>query len=344
MGRNSVVTKTGSTYKITQGTAEFSDYRRWYLNSSGKALAITDDYKIARVGADGIVEDTSDALITNDTAHITLCLNRDESIVYSITRWVGFSVTLRWFRVSDMADIGSQSLSVPDIDPLRAIISADEKIVWLGDNNTLYTMTIGGTIIDTIEMGLAVHSFCLGSNNMGFVDRLSTEKLWAFFIDGNGDITYEAINITSIIPTTATPMVDSFILDEYAYCLFNYIPTGLAKIIKIPLATYDNIGTYSTVDIASLYGVASCAQFNASGADNYATFSCTKDGRETVMQYNLTTGECLPARRVNYAEREIEYSNDAGKEIEKLGIDTAKANNCDWKGLLTSSKGATGSI
>jgi len=318
MGRNSVVTKTGSTYKITQGTAEFSDYRRWYLNTSGKALAITDDFKIARVGADGIVEDTSDALITNDTAHITLCLNRDESIVYSITRWVGFSVTLRWFRVSDMVDIGSQSLSVPDIDPLRAIISADERIVWLGDNKTLYRMDLdGGNLESQVIPFTNVDSFSLTTNGEVAVFGYNSSSGWSRVrVITISDMTYEEYNIQG--HTSSYRTVDMFYLDGATYMMLHYYLATVSRIEIMKIIHSELVDGYDPllINLYDSYGIENrtTAQFNASGADNYATFSCTIGTRQAVMQCNLDTLECMPARRVNYAEREIEYSTGNGSE------------------------------
>jgi len=342
MGRNSVVTKTGSTYKITQGTAEFSDYRRWYLNTSGKALAIADSLQIARVGADGIVEDTSPALDTDNTSYVTMAINRDETKAYIIMR-SGISVLI-FFRILTISDmtLTSAVYSSPAIYgiPLRAIISSDEKIVWLGDNNTLYKMDLdGGNLIQSSDPTLeAAKTFFLSPS--GLIYRQSTNAIYEY--DNNLNLTVYPI---SLFTDNRYNAIDGFVIGDEVFVLTGRIPElGLFTPFIYVFSTVTKTIVRS-VDLAT-YGLVSdtLAQFNASGADNYATFSCTIEGRQTVMQCNLDTLECLPARRVDYAEREIEYSNDAGKPIEKLGIDITKANNCDWKGLLTSSKGATGSI
>jgi len=348
MGRNSVVTQPGSTYKITQGTAEFSDYRRWYLNSSGKALAIADSLQIARVGADGIVEDTSPPLSTNDTIKITMAINRNETEAKVIYRKTTESdVKLTTLNISTMQFTGEVSLG--NTTPLRAIISADEKIVWLGDNKTLYVMNLDGSNLESITPNAQNSSFALSDTGNIFISGFNY-NMYKF--------TYNTIDNTlsqeqkyDVLPDVDifSEGLDGFILNNYWYVLQSTRYTQAASnvsIIKIPLATWNDKSTYLIKDVTADYSViqSTAGQFNASGADNFATFSCTIGIRQTVMQCNLDTLECMPARRVNYAEREIEYSNDAGKEIEKLGIDITKANNCDWKGLLTSSKGATGSI
>jgi len=354
MGRNSVITKTGSTYKVTQGTAEFSDYRRWYLNSSGEALAFTNAREVARVGADGLIRDTSPIITPRlTTSSLTMAVNRAEDKAYILMREsASFIFELVVLTISDMSLSPLIDISVSSsITPLRAIISADEKIVWLGDNEKIYIMDLDGGNLDdntyawyggydpTMTMNKDGYIYVVGNNNSYY------STLYRYTING-GSLEKEVYSLSGDALFTRVKYSDGFVLGDYIYFLGNgQGGTHPNQILKIPTATWNDKTTWNIKNLETDYGITEyIAQFNASGADNYATFSCTIGGRQTVMQCNLDTLECLPARRVNYAEREIEYSNDAGKPIEKLGIDTAKANNCDWKGLLTSSKGATGSI
>jgi len=352
-GISSVVTKTGNTHKIAQPEPliTYADRRSWQLHDGKGSLGFTDLNEVVKTGDDGKVAGTSPAIASS--ANFTMCIDRSETYAYIMCTYFSNQVTLAKLNISTMLfDFKDQEIVTPGIAPLRAIISADEKIWWLGDNSTLYKMDLDGGNLENISLGTTQtaemsHTFCMDSNYAYAVTQRTSGLLRTHRIKLS-DMSLETYSTYDYAQRKA---VDSFVLNGSIYLLTQrYVSAPSITypdiIFKIPVATWDDKLTYVINDIVTAYGVEllSTAQFNASGADNYATFSCTIGTRQTVMQCNLDTLDCLPARRVNYAEREIEYSNDAGKEIEKLGIDITKANNCDWKGLLTSSAGATGSI
>jgi len=349
MGRNSIVTKQDTIYEVAQGPEEFSDYRRWYLNGTEKALSITNDFKIARIGIDGSVEDISPALSVDNTSDMTLCVNRNEDKAYIL--YFNTISNKRWMKILTISDmsLSSNITSNEATIPLRAIISRNEKIVWLGDDGNLYKMDLNGENLEAVSVSTDVKTFILSADNYAYTMRKAGTGATADTLLARVKISDMTIEVFSNSVNDRIVAKDGFCFNGHIYFLAEYeayiTANAYPVLVKIPENEWNVQTSWQVIDLETAYGILknTVAQFCASGADNYATFSEDNGtDRQRLWQCNLTDLSCRPARVV--AGDKNQFTFDGATDIKRIEIDITKANNGDQHGLFTSAKGPTGGV
>jgi len=313
---------------MIQGLDFSADDRRWRF-ADGHSLKFTDLKEVVKVDSSGAVVGTSPVISADSVPDMTICINRDESEAY-IIYLDGVNTKMRVLTIATMT-ISSEIVLALTVSPLRAIISADEKIIWLGDDSKLHKMDLDGDNLDVSGVLIAANTFSLAADGYAYSA-------------GQGNIF--RINTADMSHTTIPlginqTIKDSFILDGFFYIIGRVSGVGYETIGKYNTDTE----AYTAVDLTALYGVAtnSAAQFFTSGADNFGIFSCLIGAFPSLMQCNLTDLTCKPLRWADETRTKQIYSDNTGLDLVRCIIDI-NTNNADPPGFLTSINGPTGSV
>ena len=336
MSYTTIIKQDGTVTQDT--TTSFTDGRIWKL-ANGESLRISDDKKIFKMGADGAKVNESIQLDTGAINKITLAVDRTETkaCVIHTDGYGAYGTKLNILTIGDMSLSEDVDLTTGGaITPLRAIIDkTGKKIIWLGNDNKLYTMDLDGGNLESLLIGTGstnCDSFTMDIQNTAFTFRNST--------------LYSIVNNTiigTVTPTGATTGSECktmFVLDGYIYIVIEGFNNRTNRLYKIQIS---NTSNQEVVDLLGLYTIASgtICQFNASGFDNFGTFFGKKDGVMRRWQVNLDNLECTPARWETYPTKQV-FSNDTNLSL--VDYSGVNGNNCDNCGRITSKFGCTGSI
>jgi len=360
MGVNTIVSENNNIYTLSQDATDYADDRRWRLSDGSvlwmEQIDLTDNNSSLQVfvrSATGAVFSGETETLIHKLSRATMCINKEETKAYLIYTKIDTStglngrIKIKEIDTSDASTITSHDnviiVGVNEFTPLRAIISRDEKIWMLqsGFDANLYKMDLDGSNISSVLVG-ECRSFALSVNNEAFVfGRFSSSyRLKRVTVNGGGSLTLSDSSFNALGYN-----IDGFIIEDYIYFLFNG-----NKIYKIPISTWSNEGTWIEKDLTTNYSIVAntTTQFNTDGYDDagevYGTFfENNGTDRQRWWRVKLSDLTCQPLRVVNFSNKEFEFSDDAGKDIQRIEC-ALGSDNCDNTALLTSIKGPTGGV
>jgi hypothetical protein len=292
----------GKTWKAVKGADQYVFYK-------------TDSSEIGVIKNNQV--QTPSSAITNFE---TLCIDKEVNYVYVLTS----DSNLYVYTIATNTLSSSTSLGVT-VTPSKALINYNgDKIIWLGDNNTLYKMDLDGSNIESTALSGSnsnAKSFCLTSSGIAY----SIRNIYLYKIPIDTMI-LERIYILEFATTffSSAECRNMFIYNDKIYaCAFRSSATTTGRLFEFEQT--DPNTNKTNVDLNSLYSIdyGDIEKFypiNSNGTIEGRLLENNGTDRKILYKVDLSTLALTPLRYITSPSgspitASIEFSNDTGYDV-----------------------------
>ena len=339
---------TTEIIQITQDSSETGSDGRVWRDLNNNIFWIADDFSIGKKVEDATSEDYSSVLSFTDVQNATLCINKDQDIIYCMYE-NGSGLHLQPINISDMSSGSSVLITASTIKAYQCIIDNSGKIWYLTDDKYIHRSDIDGSNHSSVKLtstSAIFYSFGLTTTYeallIGGAGAVSTTYFRKVGISGGVLVITESWGDNGL--PTYSRAVGTFIVGDYAYFLCNITIRSTARIIRLNKST-----TSSPVDLLIRDLV---ADYSISGDSVTLFFTDSVYGyfyenNETTRRYfwrvTLSDLSCVRLAVYNLPESEFKW-NTGSDTIQNVETSKEIVQNCDPAGFSLTSGGATGGV